>query len=358
MRCAKMADGAFPLLIITGILGFSSALLTRDDLHRPSSGIMSTSQKKRGRSLYVLTEFLDSGVHPTTESGNNFLLGEKDLGKNGRSETKNTLTFQSSFQRQSNALTGLSDDATLDDFFLHHDHLLDAGASVRSKIVPTTPDLLDDWRKACDQVGACPPSADESVIMSVRTAGISIPGLTVEWSALIGTTLVRRRPTTGRGDQYRQQHYPELEFVMIRDENKVSSGAKPIVWIFNKLNRGTSKRKRRQGPMDTTLFTRLGVYKDDDADADADDTDSLVLRCTGTMEMKFRIPSIVTNLVFTSEADSQKAHAERKISNLITRQIEKDTEQNVSRWEENLRSWIASADERSGDKNNNDITTN
>merc|ERR1712238_637210 len=74
-------------------------------------------------------------------------------------------------------------------------------------------------------------------IVSVRTAGISIPGLTVEWSALIGTNLVeiQNKNNNYNNQQPQQLHYPELELVLIKDESKVSGGAKPVVWIYNKL---------------------------------------------------------------------------------------------------------------------------
>lgn len=263
---------------------------------------------------------------------------------------KNTLTFRSSFERQSDPLAELPPDTNLQEFLLHADHILSAGKSMHSKLVPHDTRLLEEWAVACDRVGACPPDPGKGLIMSVRTAGISIPGLSVEWSALIGTNLVHKG---------QQKQYPELEFVLIKDESKVSSGAKPIVWIYNKLtehqrnNSSGGKKKQRSNNFDTKLYTRLGFQTDDGTkhESSLPPSSSLRIRCIGTMEMKFRIPAMLGKLVFSSsDPEAQKAKAELKMSNLITRQIEKDTEKNVRRWEENLREWVRGADER-GEEN-------
>ena len=219
---------------------------------------------------------------------------------------------------------------------------------MHSKIVPKTSELLNKWAIACDRVGACPPNTDKGVITSVRTAGITIPGLKVEWSAIIGTNLVY-------GNQFypdRYHQHPELEFVLIKDETK-ASGAKPMLWIYNKLTRNKSQSqkesgKRRSSKMDTKLYTRFGFYKEEASSAASNSSkdivngknDSYVIRCDGMMDMKFRMSSMIGKLAFSaSKSGTQKAKAERNISHLITRQIEKDADQNIQRWEENFKTW-------------------
>ena len=100
--------------------------------------------------------------------------------------------------------------------------------------------------------------------------------------------------------------------------------------------------------MDTTLFTRLEFYdgpSKDNKQGNSDEAlskkhcDSLFIRCAGTMEMKFRIPSFLEKFLFSSD-EAKKARAENKMSSVITMQIEKDTEQNVKNWETNFLSWI------------------
>jgi len=313
MVCLLLSrDGAVLLLQMAGMMAFSSAFLPQDTV-RPLQRITTPGKRNhRVQPLHVLADLFDAVPTKETEP----ITRETD----DSSKTKNILTFRSSFETQSSPLAPLSPDVSLEEFLLHPEYLTNAMKSVQSKIVPTTTDLLEDWNEACRAAGASPPSVETGVVMSVRTAGISIPGLSVEWSALIGTNLNAAK---------------ELEFVLIKDENKVSSGAKPIVWIFHKLSQSRGKTKKKGGSnMDTTLFTRLGFSNDDESE-------SLLIRCQGTMEMNFRIPNFVAKLVFSSPgaAGAEISNAERKISNLITKQIEKDMGKTVLRWEENYRSW-------------------
>jgi hypothetical protein len=224
------------------------------------------------------------------------------------------------------------------------------------KIIPTTTELLEEWIIACNRVGAANPSPqstpnvdDDDVkcfIVSVRTAGISIPGLTVEWSALIGTNLIDI-----------DNHYPELELVLIKDETNVSSGARPIVWIFNrlmKLSKNTKKNNNNNdnnnNSIDTKLYTRLGFSPSGPNEDEDEDEELLVLRCIGTMEMKFRISTLIRKLAFSSSSKgggddetsriSAKERSENLMSNIITKYIEKDIKQHINIWEESYLSWI------------------
>jgi len=297
-----------------GMLAFSSsALLFRYNLRPPNLAPKPQIGRRHDghvKDLCVITAGIDTSADSSMEASDNCLLGGKKDDDNN--DTKNILTFQSSFKRQSNPLAQLSPSTNLDEFLLNTDYILNAGKSMHSKIVPKTNELFEEWTIACDRVGACPPNLDHGVIMTVRTAGISIPGLTVEWSALIGTNLVYRSQR-----HQTQQHYPELEFVLIKDESKVSSGAKPIVWIYNKLTRNKNstsmgRSKRRVSNLDTKLFTRLGFYKERSSPTIRSSQDngtnesSFVIRCAGTIEMKFRIPTVLGKLIFSSDGDAQK----------------------------------------------------
>lgn len=350
LRKSSQQIGAFFVLSITVIIAFSSSARSFNhqfcSLTQAQKAQLGRDRVNKAGTLQVATEIFDSSADSSVQTNEIFSRGEEE--NEDVENSKHVLTFRSSFQRESKSHVQLSPEMDLNEFFLHTDRLLSAGKSVHSKIIPKTSELLEEWTLACDRAGACLPNRDKGVIMSVRTAGISIPGLSVEWSALIGTNLVHRNR-----NYYDQCTLPELEFVLIKDETKVSSGAKPIIWIYNKLARNRSKsqkskRKHRSSGMNTKLFTRLGFYKDTSSLATthlsqgaigSEKNDSFVIRCNGVMEMKFRIPSMLGKLLFSSNSEEQKAKAELNVSNLITRQIEKDTEQNVMRWEESFRAW-------------------
>jgi len=318
-------------------------------------------------------------------------------------DSKNMLTFQSTFQTKSNPLPKMSEfysissltlplsssssssNLTLGDFLIDPKHLLRAGESVQMKVIPTTKKLFEEWTVACNRVGAKTPllsttkfdanvnanaNVQKGFIVSVRTAGISIPGLTVEWSALIGTNLVEihneNKNNNHNNQQPQQLHYPELELVLIKDESKVSGGAKHIVWIYNKLtqlrsysqnknnnNKQTKNEKRKKNIINTTLFTRLGFSGpslmmdkkcNNKYNADEEEDEEFVIRCIGTMEMKFRISTMMRKLLFLSSDDEtvriKKERSENKINNIITKYIVDDTKQHINIWEELFLSWV------------------
>ena len=55
--------------------------------------------------------------------------------------------------------------------------------------------LLDDWKRACDDVEATSPdnagsSSSSSTVLKVKTGGFRLPGLTLETTATIGANLI------------------------------------------------------------------------------------------------------------------------------------------------------------------------
>lgn len=240
----------------------------------------------------------------------------------------NELTFRSNFETESGALP-LSC-LPLREFFDDPKHI-SFGKSLPATPVPPTPELLEQWAAACRRVGASLPIPDDSAsppgaILSVRTAGISFPGLKLEWSALIGTTRVVQQSDDG--------NLPGLEFVLIRDET-TARGARPLMWIYNKMNKAAPRNRPSSSltvtevMRDTTMLTRFGFHRSEE--------ETITFRCSGYMEMRFRVPSAARRLVASD--DAKKAVTEKRVSDLITRQIEKDMIRSVDHWEENFRSW-------------------
>ena len=353
---------------------FSWAFSSSAFLLPRSNTCSNTSPRQRQRQRQRLKVFVATiGDIGETADENNLLDNDRnnndddydqnDDDNDDDNDTKNMLTFQSTFQTKSEKLPQLSSssDLMLGDFLIDPQNLLRAGESIQMKIVPTTTELLEEWIIACHRVSAAKPSPQSTpnsdnnddakcFIVSVRTAGISIPGLTVEWSALIGTNLIDI-----------DSHYPELELVLIKDETNVSSGSRPIVWIFNRLMKLSEKNKKNTNKnnnksIDTKLFTRLGFSSSGPNEDTDDDKESLVLRCNGTMEMKFRIPALIRKLAFSSSSkggdDDEASHiskmerSENLMNNIITKYIEKDTKQHIIIWEESYLSWFNNTDIR------------
>tara|TARA_B110001450_G_C17572477_1_gene461371 strand:+ start:53 stop:538 length:486 start_codon:yes stop_codon:yes gene_type:complete len=146
-----------------------------------------------------------------------------------------------------------------------------------------------------------------------------------------------------------------MEFVLIRDDSTVSSGSKPLAWIFQKLTRSSSNSNHKRR---TQLFTRMGFYQQqqqhqqshaDEQNRNVEEKEGLVIRSIGTIQMEYAIPSVISKLLFFSSSVSSDDHdhhheeerglltnkvrAEHKISTLIGKQIEQDTEHTVQHWQ-------------------------
>ena len=255
----------------------------------------------------------------------------------------------------------------LKDFLSEPKHLA-FGPSISSTVVAyqnLTDDVIEKWVSSCRSVGACTPDPEEDRVVSIKTHGISIPGLTVEWSALLGTKVVidsvdenvqGKGPTT--------EVLPSLELVLIEDECQ-AKGARPLVWTFQKiLARSSDRRRKRQQQLqlsakddaeldgskspgqqkrrrETTFITRLAFCNNYDTctSDDNNNDNNITLVCSGTMLMKFPIPRLLQKRLFRSP--EAKLKSETKMGTLISNQIEKDVyESCLLAWEENYESYF------------------
>jgi hypothetical protein len=228
-------------------------------------------------------------------------------------DTNKTLHFLSKFEAQSNPLPATSAENAVA-FFQQPQHL-SFGESMPSEIIAPTPSLVEDWLEACQKLGmAAMPNPERDFILRVRTAGIKIPGLTVEWSAHIGTTLIQHEGTM----------LPTLEFVLIKDETS-ARGIRPLQWMFEQA---TSKRRSTTKQRDTRFHSRISIRQDGE--------DQHALFCDGTMEMRLSVPSVLRKAM-----GKDKSKHEARISKLITRQIEKDMAKAVSKWHSTYAGWLS-----------------
>jgi hypothetical protein len=251
------------------------------------------------------------------------------------------LSFQSTFNATSSPLPKLPDTVDLANFFDETSHF-SFGDALPSEIVPMTLELLDEWTKACQDVGASPPNAaipdddddknqqPQQLILSVRAAGISILGLTLEWSALIGAKVMRQT----QGDD--SASLPGIEFVLIKDQSE-ASGNRALLWIYNKITKARSKSSTRQ--RETRFVTRFGFQESEENDTSAKEQSScLRFQCEGTMEMLFPVPSAARGMMgYTNASKLQKL--ESKVNELITSEIKKDMRKAILHWENNFEAW-------------------
>jgi len=287
--------------------------------------ILSSVQRQCQQRRYILHR--KDLLHSTSLHAASDVTEREDLTQQRR---KNVLKFQSSFQAQSNPLPRVPPNVPPSSFFDDPAHF-SFGKSIPSHIVPTTPELLDEWVCSCRRVGASLPNSNKpSFILSVRAVDISILGLSLEWSALMGANIVDE----GEGGT--------VEFVLIRDESK-ARGARPLLWVYNKVMDSSSSKSKRE----TRFLTKFGLKRASAANnhdnnvsnyQDNDNCDGcLIFDCSGSIEMTFQIPSVVGRL-FPSGRRIEAA--EQKVNDLITKQITRNMKESIAHWEDTFHVWI------------------
>lgn len=229
-----------------------------------------------------------------------------------------TLNFVSKFGSQSDPLPAISSEDAV--AFFREPTNLSFGESMPSKIVPATPRLVEEWFEAYHKLGLSStlPDPERDLILCVRTAGIKIPGLTVEWCGHIGTRLMTNIET----------NLPMLEFVLIKDQLN-ARGIKPLMWMFKKATKKSSSKsdKEKQKQRYTRFVSRVSLQ--------SAGGDNYVFNCNGVMEMSFAVPSVLRKAMGTD-----KTKHESRISKLITTQIEKDMAKAVGQWHSTYENWI------------------
>lgn len=240
---------------------------------------------------------------------------DDDATQEATKEKTTKLTFLANFTADSSPVPAASPEKVLE-YFQNPKHL-SFGASTPSSQVNPTPELVDQWIRACHSMGANPPNLENDMILSVRTGGISIPGLAVEWSAYIGATLVLEPDT----------RLPAFEFVLIKDESS-ARGVRPLIWVYEKIMGGKNGGEAGSKSSRETLFLSRIAMKPTQEEGD------FVFNCKGSMEIKCEVPNVILKATRVN-----KEKSEARMSKLIGNQIEKDMEKAMSYWQETYTQW-------------------
>jgi hypothetical protein len=224
------------------------------------------------------------------------------------------LDFKGVFQVTSNPLPSLPDDK-MTSFFENPTYwnlLVTAGGERPCEEISATESLLEDWKKACDVVGAQYP-ADNDVILSVITGGIDFPGLHLKNKAQIGVKLL-------------QEPSPRYEFTLIGDERTVT-GLAPVVWMFNKLTGAGAGDKNS----DNTTTSSLSVISFEQGE---DGKTTITADANISVTVKF--PSALLKILPTN-----KEKAEETGGKAITKAVEKDLQASMKAFEEEYLNFMA-----------------
>jgi hypothetical protein len=226
------------------------------------------------------------------------------------------LTFTARFGTDSKSVAAASPEVILE--YFQNPENLSFGASMPSIKVNPTPELLDKWNNACRALGASQPNENDK-ILQVRTVGVSIPGLTVEWSACIGTKLIMQADTS----------LPAFEFVLIEDQSS-ARGIPPLVYIYDKITGSRNgEQQTSKSNRETRFISRIGMKK-------TKNEQLMVFSCGGTMVINFKIPAPL--MIFVRQ-DKQKS--EDRMSKIIGKTIDKQMLKSLGVWENSYAEFVA-----------------
>eukprot|EP00525_Craspedostauros_australis_P009054 CAMPEP_0198121804 /NCGR_PEP_ID=MMETSP1442-20131203/33105_1 /TAXON_ID= /ORGANISM="Craspedostauros australis, Strain CCMP3328" /LENGTH=316 /DNA_ID=CAMNT_0043780681 /DNA_START=171 /DNA_END=1121 /DNA_ORIENTATION=+ len=292
------------LLILICCLGTSSC--TAFGVHHLSSEHTVRTSNSHGIRL-------EAAVETQTKEEQASLAAPKRSASGTSSQKKNDdrcLTFLAEFATDSTPVPSSTPKEAID-YFRNPKHL-SFGASMPSSRTKPTPQLMQNWKEACVRVGAKTPT-DRDIILNVRTVGISIPGLTIEWSAYLGVKL--RRQSNG---------YPIFEFVLIQDE-LCAKGLTPVTYIFDRITGSRNGKQNKDSARKSDFFSTIGMQRNGDSN---------VFRCEGFIEINFPIPPLLFRWI-----GEDKQASEERMGKTIGNAIKKDMKKALRTWEETYIEW-------------------
>ena len=228
---------------------------------------------------------------------------------------KCTLQFRADINTESSALP-YSSREKVEAFFTCPDNrnlfITAGGKREYEKVESSDSDaLLASWTRICAQEGnAIPDESDE--IFTVKTGGISFPGLTLETRATMGIKLVEK------------ESGPTYEVTLIGDDRRVK-GLPPVVYIFNKLTGGGGDASVESGSSDNVSTTNIICEFNQESS-------NVTFKTSTQFTINIRFPSILMKIIPTS-----KEKAEEQGSQAITKAVGKDVEQSMVVFEEAYR---------------------
>jgi hypothetical protein len=224
-------------------------------------------------------------------------------------DAKCTLQFRADINTESNVLSYSSKDEVQAFFTCPNNRnlFITAGGKREYQKLEISPDILADWARICASEGNTIPNASDEVF-TVKTGGMSFPGLTLETRATMGIKLVE------------MESGPTYEVTLIGDDRKVK-GLPPVVYIFNRLTGGGSGSGSSNNISTTKIICEFDT-----------ENSNVIFKTSTQFIINVRFPSILMKIIPTS-----KEKAEEQGSQAITKAVGKDIETSMVAFEKAYR---------------------
>lgn len=253
--------------------------------------------------------------HPAT-SNDDVVTEDKDTEESTQNDKTSKLTLAAKIKLTSQPLPLKEGEEQLQRFFQlpeHRNLLVTAGGKRPCDEIELTPELVQEWKTACEGVAASQTPNENDTAVLVKTGGIDLPGLHLVSLTKIGVKLIEK--TEARSPQY--------EMTLIGDERTVK-GLPPVVWIFNKL---TGASSGGEGGTTTKSLTTVRY--------EITDNSKVVFQTDSFLSITVKFPAVLLKILPTN-----KEKAEETGSKAITKAVQKDLEASMKSFEEAYLKWI------------------
>jgi len=197
--------------------------------------------------------------------------------------------------------------------------------------------LLRKWKEQCVNVDAKAPNLDDNgggggcdYMASVETEGISMGGIRMAPTSVIGVKILPSVVETDGDDWKEGSMMPEFQGVLIKNVLR-AKGPRLGVWLFNTILYGNKNPDYDADDkmMETSSLTRVWTEFNDD------DEQQLVFRATSFMQINIFYPKTLSRLLPLG-----KNSVERLCSKLIAKALEKTLFPAMKRFHGVYQEWI------------------
>lgn len=247
-----------------------------------------------------------------------------------------SLVFEGTFEYQSDLLPMATTSSPKDllDFFLQPEHrdLVLKGGGNPCDVIPSTPQLYDEWEKNSHIVRSTPPDGRHEEILAIYSDVHLAPGLSISATSYTGCKVLEEP----------HSQLPYYEFTLVKEDYH-GKGRKPMVWVFDKVTGKANKNNNK---------AKKGVETTDDNNNNSPEGSRTYALSRVTIQPDaqqkgyricyyghVKVVSILPNKGMLRILPLPKRRVESKVSQSIVSQLEREGTKSVDKFTEALGNW-------------------
>jgi hypothetical protein len=248
------------------------------------------------------------------------------------------LVFEGTFEYQSDLLPSwiTSSPSDLMDFFLQPENrdLVIKGGGNPCESIPPSQTLYDEWKRNSQIVQSSPPDGQHEEILAVYSDVHLVPGLSISAVTYTGCKVLTEPQT----------ELPYYEFTLVKEDYQ-GEGSRPMVWVFDKV---TGKHSNNNKKLLEPVASSAMNYDNNNGQENSSRTYALSrvtikhdakengcrVHYYGQVKVVSKLPKRMLHIL-----PLPKRTVERKVSQSIVTQLEREGIQSVDKFAQALGNW-------------------